>query len=142
MGGAPLKIFQSNDPINSVDKFTDDFQSIYQQVSFFLTNKLFVPKRFRKSGDVAHSTPSFSMPLFVGNVPINQTYTKINFLEIILYEPHYCHIYSMVVFHVENCFKFSVDFTKYPIFHEVEFHEAKMESGDCLFIPFKWYVLS
>ena len=40
------------------------------------------------------------------------------------------------------CFKFRVDFTKYPIFHEVEFHEAKMESGDCLFIPFKWYVLS
>ncbi|XP_028412670.1 tRNA wybutosine-synthesizing protein 5-like [Dendronephthya gigantea] len=32
-----------------------------------------------------------------------------------------------------------VDFTKYPIFHEVEFHEAKMEAGDCLFIPFKWY---
>jgi lysine-specific demethylase 8 len=32
-----------------------------------------------------------------------------------------------------------VDFTKYPVFHEVEFHEAKMESGDCLFIPFKWY---
>lgn len=32
-----------------------------------------------------------------------------------------------------------VDFTKYPIFHEVEFYEAKMETGDCLFIPFKWY---
>lgn len=44
-----------------------------------------------------------------------------------------------MMFHIKNCFQFSVDFTKYPIFHEVEFHEAKMESGDCLFIPFKWY---
>lgn len=32
-----------------------------------------------------------------------------------------------------------VNYTKYPIFRDVEFYEAKMESGDCLFIPFKWY---
>lgn len=59
----------------------------------------------------------------------------------VLYEQHYCLIlYTLyMMFHIKNCFQFSVDFTKYPIFHEVEFHEAKMESGDCLFIPFKWY---
>lgn len=33
----------------------------------------------------------------------------------------------------------SVNFTKYPIFRYVEFYEAKMEHGDCLFIPYKWY---
>lgn len=32
-----------------------------------------------------------------------------------------------------------VNFTKYPIFHDVEFHQTEMQSGDCLFIPYKWF---
>ncbi|XP_071800632.1 tRNA wybutosine-synthesizing protein 5-like [Asterias amurensis] len=32
-----------------------------------------------------------------------------------------------------------VDFEKYPEFKDVEFFEAKMEAGDCIYIPYKWF---
>lgn len=32
-----------------------------------------------------------------------------------------------------------VDFTKYPSLREVEYWEAEMEAGDCLYIPFQWF---
>ncbi|XP_038076574.1 tRNA wybutosine-synthesizing protein 5-like isoform X2 [Patiria miniata] len=32
-----------------------------------------------------------------------------------------------------------VDFNKYPEFRDVEFFEAKLEAGDCIYIPYKWY---
>ncbi|XP_033095598.1 jmjC domain-containing protein C-like isoform X2 [Anneissia japonica] len=32
-----------------------------------------------------------------------------------------------------------VDFTKYPGLSQVEFHYAEMTSGDCIFIPYKWF---
>ena len=31
-----------------------------------------------------------------------------------------------------------VDFNQYPEFRDVEFFEAKLEAGDCIFIPYKW----
>ncbi|XP_062510635.1 bifunctional peptidase and arginyl-hydroxylase JMJD5-like isoform X2 [Corticium candelabrum] len=33
----------------------------------------------------------------------------------------------------------SVDLSKYPGFKDVEFYFARMEAGDCLYIPYKWY---
>ncbi|XP_022082158.1 tRNA wybutosine-synthesizing protein 5-like [Acanthaster planci] len=32
-----------------------------------------------------------------------------------------------------------VDFNKYPEFRDIEFFEAKLEAGDCIYIPYKWY---
>eukprot|EP00112_Aurelia_sp_Birch-Aquarium-sp1_P014591 Seg3163.3 transcript_id=Seg3163.3/GoldUCD/mRNA.D3Y31 product="Lysine-specific demethylase JMJ30" protein_id=Seg3163.3/GoldUCD/D3Y31 len=32
-----------------------------------------------------------------------------------------------------------VDFTKYPGLNKVEYWEANMEEGDCLYIPFQWF---
>ena len=30
---------------------------------------------------------------------------------------------------------------KYPGLKDVEYHYAKMEPGDCLYIPYLWYIL-
>lgn len=36
-----------------------------------------------------------------------------------------------------------VDFVKYPEFRKIDqFVKASMEEGDCLFIPYSWYVIS
>ena len=36
-------------------------------------------------------------------------------------------------------YSYRVDFEKYPGLAEVEFYNATMQAGDCLFIPQKWY---
>ena len=35
---------------------------------------------------------------------------------------------------------FRVDFVKYPSLKDVEYFNVTMEPGDCLFIPYKWWV--
>ena len=32
-----------------------------------------------------------------------------------------------------------MDFTKYPGLAKVDYYEAIMEEGDCLYIPYQWY---
>ena len=36
---------------------------------------------------------------------------------------------------------FRVDFVKYPSLKDVEYFKVTMEPGDCIFIPYKWWVL-
>lgn len=37
---------------------------------------------------------------------------------------------------------FRVDFVKYPSLKDVEYYNVTMEPGDCLFIPYKWWVVT
>ena len=58
--GVPLQTFQVTDCINSVDKFTDDFQSIYWQV-FLFRHELW----FAKVGVSSSAQPSSLQFVFV-----------------------------------------------------------------------------
>lgn len=42
------------------------------------------------------------------------------------------------ILNVVICFR--VDFVKYPSLKDVEYFNVTMEPGDCLFIPYKWWV--
>ena len=37
-------------------------------------------------------------------------------------------------------YNFSVDFTKFPGMADVEYYHVNLSAGDCLYIPYKWYV--
>ena len=43
---------------------------------------------------------------------------------------------------IHDTFYFRVDLVKYPSLKDVEYFNVTMEPGDCLFIPYKWYVLT